>query len=176
MPENLRSDDTEISLREHIEARLEALEKHIDSRFDAAQQAVDKAEKTMNERLSGMNEFRDTLRDQATRFATLMQLEEKMSAVIKLEERLRDVERAAVSRDTVDDLRNRLEHTATRAELDAMTRGRETRFTAAEDRLNKLEGFQSNLQGRMWAIGALIFFGAIIVNLVLRFFFQARAV
>jgi hypothetical protein len=174
MPENMRSDDTEITLREHIEARLDALERHFDSRFDAAQTAIDKAEKSMNERLLSMNEFRDTLRDQASRFATLLQLDEKMTSVIKLEERLRDLEKAAVPRDTVEDIRTRLEHAATRAELDASLVGRATRFSAAEDRLSKLESFQSNLQGRMWAMGALIFFGALVINLVLRFMFQAR--
>jgi ribosome-associated translation inhibitor RaiA len=174
MPENIRSDDSEISLREYIEARLDSLEKHFDSRFEAAQTAIDKAETTMNDRLGGMNEFRDTLRDQASRFATLLQLDEKMTAVIKLEERLRDLEKASVSRDIVDDLRGRVEHAATRSELESTLQGRATRFAAAEDRLGKLESFQSNLQGRMWAMGALIFFGALVINLVLRFMFQAR--
>jgi hypothetical protein len=174
MPENPRSDDTEITLREHIEARLDSLERHMNARFDAAQQAVEKAERTMNERLQGMNEFRDTLRDQATRFATVAQLDEKLAPVAKLEERLRDVERAAVPREMVEDLRTRMEHAATRVELEVMQRGRESRFAAAEERVNKLESFQSNLQGRMWAMGALIFFGALIINLVLRFLFQAR--
>ena len=174
MPENIRSDDSEISLREYIEARLDSLEKHVDMRFDSAQTAINKAERTMNDRLGSMNEFRDTLRDQASRFATMLQLDEKMSTVIKLQERLRDLEKAAVSRDIVDDLRTRLEHTPTRSEFDAALVGRATRFSDAEDRIGKIEGWMSNMQGRMWAMGVLIFIGGLIINLVFRFLFQAR--
>jgi hypothetical protein len=43
---------------------------YIDLRFTEFQRAVDKAEATMGSRLAGMNEFRDTLKDQASRFIT----------------------------------------------------------------------------------------------------------
>ena len=48
-----------VTLKEHFEARLAAVEK-----------ATDIAAKAMDRRLEGMNEFRDTLRDQASRFVT----------------------------------------------------------------------------------------------------------
>lgn len=43
---------------------------YIDLRFIDSQRAIDKAEATMSRRLDGMNEFRDTLKDQAARFIT----------------------------------------------------------------------------------------------------------
>jgi DNA repair exonuclease SbcCD ATPase subunit len=49
----------DVPLKEHIESRLQAIEKSI---------AV--ADDVMQSRLAGMNEFRDTLRDQATKFIT----------------------------------------------------------------------------------------------------------
>lgn len=47
-----------------------AMRDYVDSRFAAMQSAVDKAEVQLRERLAGMNEFRETLRDQASRLAT----------------------------------------------------------------------------------------------------------
>ena len=49
----------EVSLKEHIEARLAALE-----------QATRVASDSMEHRLDGMNEFRSTLKDQAAKFVT----------------------------------------------------------------------------------------------------------
>ena len=43
---------------------------YVDLRFEEAQRAIDKAEASMRERLAGMNEFRDQLKDQAGRFVT----------------------------------------------------------------------------------------------------------
>ena len=48
-----------VTLREFIEAKLAANER-----------AVELAARSMEKRLDGMNEFRDTLRDQAARFVT----------------------------------------------------------------------------------------------------------
>lgn len=41
---------------------------YVDIRFKEAQRAIDKAEKMMNNRLEGMNEFREQLNQQATTF------------------------------------------------------------------------------------------------------------
>jgi len=46
------------------------LEKHFESRIEALEKATGVAAVAMERRLDGMNEFRDTLRDQAARFAT----------------------------------------------------------------------------------------------------------
>lgn len=43
---------------------------YVDLRFLENQRAIDKAERTMNSRLESMNEFRDTLKDQASKFIT----------------------------------------------------------------------------------------------------------
>jgi SMC interacting uncharacterized protein involved in chromosome segregation len=60
---------TDVSLREHLERQIADLARRIDQRFAATEQAVMKAEQMMNERLAGMNEFRDALRDQSHQFA-----------------------------------------------------------------------------------------------------------
>jgi len=57
-------------LRELLETRLQAIEEKEDIRFGLSQTAICKAEIQMNERLTGMNEFRETLRDQSTHFVT----------------------------------------------------------------------------------------------------------
>lgn len=54
-----RSSTEIVPLKEHFEARVAALEK-----------ATVVASTAMERRLDGMNEFRDTLRDQAARFVT----------------------------------------------------------------------------------------------------------
>jgi len=59
-----------VSLKEHIETRLSAIEK-----------AVEVANTAMQVRLTGMNEFRDTLRDQASRFVTRSELEIKLDSI-----------------------------------------------------------------------------------------------
>ena len=50
------------------------LERHfdkiIDIRYEAIQDATELARKAMEKRLDGMNEFRDTLKDQAGKFVT----------------------------------------------------------------------------------------------------------
>ncbi|OFV80214.1 MAG: hypothetical protein A2Y78_04795 [Acidobacteria bacterium RBG_13_68_16] len=56
-----------------------SLREYFDQRFAESQRSIDKAEHLMEQRLAGMNEFRDTLRDQASRFVT----REEMLAAIK---------------------------------------------------------------------------------------------
>jgi hypothetical protein len=106
MPESLPPKDTEISLEKHLESRLDGIVALIEARFTSIQRAVDKAEQAMNDRLEGMNEFRDTLRDQAAKFATVIQLEDRMTAALaqvsRVEERLRELERNAVTRLTLE--------------------------------------------------------------------------
>lgn len=47
-----------------------ALKDYVDTRIESLCKAIDKAEETLNARLAGMNEFRETLRDQAGKFVT----------------------------------------------------------------------------------------------------------
>ena len=51
----------DVTLREYMEKQLEYLER-----------AVIKSEQQLNKRLEGMNEFRDTLKDQAATFVTVI--------------------------------------------------------------------------------------------------------
>ncbi len=48
---------------------------YIDGRLSDLKDSIDNARDSMNTRLEGMNEFRDSLRDQAQRFATREQVE-----------------------------------------------------------------------------------------------------
>ena len=57
-----------VSLKEHFDTRLKAIEK-----------STDLSANTLEKRLEGMNEFRDTLRDQASRFVTRDELEVRTS-------------------------------------------------------------------------------------------------
>ena len=51
--------DDEVTLKEYFESRLQEIEK-----------ATDRTAEQLNKRLEGMNEFRDTLKDQAAKFVT----------------------------------------------------------------------------------------------------------
>jgi two-component sensor histidine kinase len=66
---------TDVALREYLERRIEDLDRRITDRFALSDAAVIKAERTMNDRLDSMNEFRDALKDQASRMATREELE-----------------------------------------------------------------------------------------------------
>lgn len=61
-----------ISLREYIEARLDAIEK-----------ATNLAKEQMNYRLEGMNEFREQLNRQAATFVTNKELNAKLDGLEK---------------------------------------------------------------------------------------------
>lgn len=70
----------DVTLRELLESKIDALERHFDQRFDSAEQAVsravdaakeanDKAERALERRLDLLNEFRQAMENQS---ATLM--------------------------------------------------------------------------------------------------------
>lgn len=75
------SASTDVSLREHLEAKILAESKRADARFDAmeaavtaafasAQRALEKTNQAMESRFEGVNEFRSALSDQAGSFVT----------------------------------------------------------------------------------------------------------
>lgn len=72
-----KSDDNLFHLSDGV-----SLRDYIDTRFNSVQCAVDKAEKSMSERLHGMNEFRDTLKDQAAKFVTREELSMTITPII----------------------------------------------------------------------------------------------
>ena len=76
-----------VSLRDYFDGRLAELEKRIEQHRNATDRALDKAEQALGRRLDGMNEFRDTLRDQAGRMATQEQLDRVRDRVIEQEKR-----------------------------------------------------------------------------------------
>ena len=51
------------------------LKEYFDYKFETVVRATDIAYESMEKRLDGMNEFRDTLRDQAAKFVTRTELE-----------------------------------------------------------------------------------------------------
>ncbi len=64
-----------MKLRAYVDVRLADLIDRVTERFALNDSSVAKAERTMNERLNSMNEFRDALKDQANRMATRLELE-----------------------------------------------------------------------------------------------------
>lgn len=65
---------------------------YVDQRFAAADEAVAKAERTMNDRLNSMNEFRAALKDQSAMMAT-------RSDVEKIDQAVRELQRAKANLD-----------------------------------------------------------------------------
>ncbi len=77
---------SDVALKEYFDRRLDDLDRRLTDRFGLSDSAVSKAERTMNERLNSMNEFRDALRDQANRMATRAELDKVDSAVQALQQ------------------------------------------------------------------------------------------
>lgn len=69
----------EISLKEYFDTRIEAVEKSTVLAFNAIQKATDLANENLKVRLENMNEFRESLKDQAARFIT----RDEMIALLK---------------------------------------------------------------------------------------------
>ena len=63
-------DKASVGLVKYIDDKFETLKHIVDLRFSENQRAIDKAERTMNARLEGMNEFRESLKEQGARFVT----------------------------------------------------------------------------------------------------------
>jgi hypothetical protein len=81
---------TLVSLRDYIERRLEDHCQLNEARFNSLENATHKSSEIMDLRLAGMNEFRDALRDQTSRYVTFDRME-------RLEERLKSLEILMVS-------------------------------------------------------------------------------
>lgn len=61
---------SDIALKEHLERRLDDLDRRYEQRFELNELALTKAERSMSDRLAGMNEFREALKDQSSRMIT----------------------------------------------------------------------------------------------------------
>jgi hypothetical protein len=77
-----------VSWRDYVDGQINALHRLYDSRFKAMEQAVDKAEQQLRARLEGMNEFREALKDQASRLATRESLDMNRDQLIAMVEAL----------------------------------------------------------------------------------------
>lgn len=66
---------TEVSLKEYLERLLDDSNRKHELRFNLSDLAISKAERTINQRLNSMNEFREALKDQANKMATRIELE-----------------------------------------------------------------------------------------------------
>jgi hypothetical protein len=64
----------EVALKEYFEKLLGELDKRYAERFRLNDDAIAKAERLMNERLSGMNEIRGALKDQSSTMATRIEV------------------------------------------------------------------------------------------------------
>jgi hypothetical protein len=60
-----------------------ALKDYIDTRFDAVCKEISKAESILNIRLENMNEFRNSLKDQAGTFVTRTELNLQLQSIVK---------------------------------------------------------------------------------------------
>ncbi len=79
--------ESEITLRDYIDVRIKNVEDKIDAQFHFSAQhfalnelAIKKAEESMLQRLEGMNEFREQIRDERGSLATKESMELILSA------------------------------------------------------------------------------------------------
>jgi len=84
---------TVVGLKEYVDMRFSESEKAKDNALHSIEIARREAQTAMEKRLEGMNEFRDQLRDQATRFITREEylighkpIEEKLNSKVGVEE------------------------------------------------------------------------------------------
>ncbi len=131
---NQRFSDLSLQLRERYEAQqtgvtaaLAAAEKAVNAALIAAEKAVDKAEGAQQLRNEAQNEFRKSLSD----LSTLMWTIKEGTAALE------SVRREAA------------------ASLEATRREHSVGIQVLIDRITKVESDGSNLQGRIWAIGAV---------------------
>jgi hypothetical protein len=69
------------SQRSPNHAEFVSLKEYLESRISAVEKSIEVANCAMQKRLEGMNEFRDTLKDQAARFVTRDEMDIKLSSL-----------------------------------------------------------------------------------------------
>jgi hypothetical protein len=65
------------------------IDRYFQSKIDTIHSEVNKAEVALSKRLEGMNEFRDTLKDQAAQLATRIEVDRQLSTI---DERIKSLE------------------------------------------------------------------------------------
>lgn len=61
---------SDVSLREYLESQIKWVDRHFASQITTINEKTAAAKEQIDKRLEGMNEFRDALKDQASRLAT----------------------------------------------------------------------------------------------------------
>jgi hypothetical protein len=87
---------TDVTLKEHLEAQIRWLDRYFMDQVKSIEAKTELAKADIDTRLQGMNEFRDALRDQASRLATRQELDLHVSSMDK---RIKSIE---ISRATAD--------------------------------------------------------------------------
>lgn len=82
---------SDVPLKDYLDGRIEEMDNRFKDRFDEISANVVKAEHQLNHRLEGMNEFRESLRDQASKFMTRTEYEYAHKA---LDDKVRSMELA----------------------------------------------------------------------------------
>jgi hypothetical protein len=72
---------TNVSLKEHFDEQIKALYNHIDLKIIAIEKSTTLAKESMERRLEGMNEFRDSLKDQSEKFVSASEYNIKISRI-----------------------------------------------------------------------------------------------
>jgi hypothetical protein len=88
--------DNQVTLREYLQDQIRWMDRYFADKLADAQIAITRAENQLNKRLEGMNEFRDTLKDQAAKLATK---DEMLGQIGSLERRIQTLERNVGSRE-----------------------------------------------------------------------------
>ena len=116
-----------------IQRRADEMERRVQDRAMAHERAVDKADKAISERLAGMNEIREMMRDKD-------------------------------------------EMLATREQVDLIAAGLRVEGTAFEKRLRDIETWSANMQGRLITLGGLwgliVALAAVLINFAIRKAFE----
>lgn len=90
---------SDVPLKDYLEHKLAAIDRYYDAQLRSIAERTNEAKEQIEKRLEGMNEFRDTLRDQAGRLATKEQVDVQVTSLderIKLLE-LRDAKVAGMA-------------------------------------------------------------------------------
>jgi vacuolar-type H+-ATPase subunit I/STV1 len=180
------------SLDEKMVALIQALDEKVDALHETQASRIEEMGSAINQKLEALNKagwerIKDAdvgARERVQALQEQLQVTERL-AVERLEGVRREIllmqknAEEAISKamagtdrrfESVNEFRAQqgdlIKTFATKADVKAIT---ETQ-TKDEDRIKVIEVWVGNIQGRMWAMGAII----IIFNLILRFFFQAR--
>jgi len=87
---------SEVSLKEHLELHVNWLDRHCEAKMRSVNDAINKAEQQLNTRLAAMNEFRESLRDQAGKLAAKSEVD---LVIRSIEDKIRTLELRGANKD-----------------------------------------------------------------------------